>query len=178
MNRSLIFRHDKLARTNPFSVKVKILKRQIKSRIRRNHIEHGKDVFQSKNSKNAWKFIRSSTFTVKKGHSLSLDINSLNTAFADAVSDTSLPCDADPHPVPVGCDTYPSFNFRHITSNEVYHLLSTLNVESASGHDNLSCYLIKKYAKQLTSNITILFNVSISQSIFPDSWKKANISAI
>src|SRR5207253_9088119 len=39
-------------------------------------------------------------------------------------------------------------------------------------------FLLKKLASALATNLTMIMNASISQSCFPDWWKKANVCAV
>ena len=52
---------------------LKVLKRRIKSRIRRESKEHGKQILQENDRKEVWKFIRNTRFSVTKGQSNLID---------------------------------------------------------------------------------------------------------
>ena len=64
------------------------------------------------------------------------------------------------------------------TEDEVYDLLSTLDVTKANGHDDISAIMLKETAMSITSVITELFNTSIWFGEIPDEWKVACIAPI
>ena len=64
------------------------------------------------------------------------------------------------------------------TEDEVYDLLSTLDVTKANGHDDISATMLKKTAMSITPVITELFNTSIRLGEIPDEWKVARITPI
>ena len=48
------------------------------------------------------------------------------------------------------------------TEEEVYNLLSSLDVSKSSGHDNISARMLMETALSMTSIVIRLFNISIS----------------
>ena len=64
------------------------------------------------------------------------------------------------------------------TEDEVYGLLSTLDVTKANGHDDISAIMLKETAVSITPVITKLFNASIWFGEIPDEWKVARITPI
>ena len=77
--------------------------------------------------------------------------------------------------VPDSTPELPAFHLKtnqkletfQITEQEVYDIISTLNINKASGPKFISYRLLKSVAKSLT----VLFNRLIIEEIFPDSWK-------
>ena len=61
---------------------------------------------------------------------------------------------------------------------KTYHLISSLDVNKASGLDKISARMLKGTAPSITPIITALFNMSLSTGIFPDSWKSSLIVPI
>ena len=61
---------------------------------------------------------------------------------------------------------------------KTYHLISSLDVNKASGLDKISARMLKGTAPSITPMITALFNMSLSTGIFPDSWKSSLIVPI
>ena len=62
--------------------------------------------------------------------------------------------------------------------DEVYDLLSNLDVTKANGHDDISATMLKKTAMSITPVITELFNTSIWLGEIPDELKVARITPI
>ena len=67
------------------AIDLKLLRKQVKSRIRRAVKDEGAAALAGRNHKDAWSFIKSATFTVKKCRESYLDSNSLNNYFASIV---------------------------------------------------------------------------------------------
>lgn len=64
------------------------------------------------------------------------------------------------------------------TEEEVYNLLSTLDVSKSNGHDDISAQMLKETALSTMSAVTQLFNISIRLGEIPHEWKVARISPI
>jgi len=62
-----------------------------------------------------------------------------------------------------------------ITIEGVTALLSNLEVHEASGPDEIPAILLKNLASTLAPPLTIIFQVSLCQSIIPVEWKIANV---
>ena len=65
-----------------------------------------------------------------------------------------------------------------ISRQDVEDVLQHLNVSKASGPDLISPHLFKEGANVLASPYSIVFNCSLEQGYFPNSWKEANVSPI
>ena len=61
---------------------------------------------------------------------------------------------------------------------EVRQYLKKINVNKALGPDNISPYILKKCASQLTGPLTYLFNACMENQVWPKLWKKARVVAI
>ena len=62
------------------------------------------------------------------------------------------------------------------TISNVYHLLSGLSSNKATGIDKISCKIIKIAAPVIADSLTYIFNQVITQSPFPDEWKMARVT--
>jgi hypothetical protein len=61
----------------------------------------------------------------------------------------------------------------NITRRIVNNILIHLNTTTSMGPDNISNRILKECASSLCSPLSLLFRKSISQEIFPTSWKEA-----
>ena len=61
------------------------------------------------------------------------------------------------------------------TENEVFHLLSSLDVSKASGPDGISAKMLKYTATSIIPMVTKLFNLSLSSGKLPSQWKHGRI---
>ena len=61
------------------------------------------------------------------------------------------------------------------TVTEVTNLINNLPNKLSSGHDNVSNILVKKLKESLSVPLTIIFNKSLNEGIFPDSMKLAEV---
>ena len=62
--------------------------------------------------------------------------------------------------------------------HEVKKILLSLNLNKASGYDNIGNRLLKKTAHSIAQPLTYLFNQSLSKGIFPSIWKRANVPPV
>ena len=65
-----------------------------------------------------------------------------------------------------------------VTSPGVVKLLSGLNVTKSTGPDDISPYILKETAHQLSPLLTYLFNRSLVTGEVPLDWRLANIFAL
>jgi hypothetical protein len=79
---------------------LKLLRKQVKTRIRRTIIDQGTAALARHNHKEAWNFIKSATFIVSKCKEYYLDASALNDYFATIVHS---PSDSPVEPMS-GCD--------------------------------------------------------------------------
>ena len=66
----------------------------------------------------------------------------------------------------------------NVTSDQIEALIKSLNLNKASGPDLISHKMLKGAAKAVSKPLTILFNRSLDESVFPDTWKIANVIPI
>ena len=72
---------------------------------------------------------------------------------------------------------YKLFNVTFATQ-EVYTLLSRLDVNKAYGSDNLSPHILKQCATQLSPSLANLFTFSMGIDKVPSQWKASNVVPI
>ena len=70
------------------------------------------------------------------------------------------------------------FRFAQVSEIEVFLLLESLDTNKSFGIDKIHPLLLKTAAFQIYRPLTFIFNLSISQGIFPDSTKLAKIVPI
>ena len=61
------------------------------------------------------------------------------------------------------------------TQEEVQQIIDQLPVKSSSGHDDVSNVLLKSLKNSLTYPLTLIFNQSLNEGIFPDKIKLAKV---
>ena len=61
------------------------------------------------------------------------------------------------------------------STNEVYELIQSLDVNKSMGHDGISARMLKSAGLAIVPSLTRLFNLCLSEGKFPASWKKADV---
>jgi len=114
------------------------------------------------------------TFTQKHGDGSFAPLNMLNDQFASVVQGT----DKNPHAVPSGCNQIDGCQFLPFSTGEVEKAVSSIKTSIAPGDEQFPGFVIKKLAKSLDTNITIIYNSTFIYNLVPKSWKMADIRAI
>ena len=57
----------------------------------------------------------------------------------------------------------------------VINIITNFNVNEAHGHDDISIRMIKMCDESLLRPLFIIFQNSLKSSIYPSTWKKANV---
>ena len=70
------------------------------------------------------------------------------------------------------------FYFTEISSETVYQTLKDMKSRKAAGPDNISAKLLKDSVSVTLPLLTKIFNLSLSEGVFPDDWKNAQVSPI
>ena len=65
-----------------------------------------------------------------------------------------------------------------ITTAGVVKLLENLNPHKSSGPDRILPHTLKQFSTEIGPIITIILNKSLTSSIVPDDWRKANVTPI
>jgi hypothetical protein len=76
------------------------------------------------------------------------------------------------------CDGAESFEFQELGVFQVQRMLSQVQPDTATGHDDLPAAVIKKLSNSMACNLQTIMNKSLSTGEFPDQWKKANVCGI
>src|SRR5207245_9704008 len=151
-----------------------ILKRRVKSNIRRAFKCRGSKLLAENDTKSAWKFIREVTFSTNSSPKANVDAEVLNDCFAATVHASQ---GGDLQMI-TSCDGDDSLSIDTISCTRVEYLLSSLKTATATGHDGLPASILKKLSGPIVPNLTSIINASLSQGIFPELWKKANLVAV
>ena len=76
-------------------------------------------------------------------------------------------------------NNYPSLdNFSKVSESQTYRIVKEINVSKSSGLDNVSSYIVKEAFLALIPEVTFMYNLSLSTSVFPMDWKKATVVPI
>jgi len=62
-----------------------------------------------------------------------------------------------------------------IEKREIIDVIGILNVNKASGPDEISHRFLREVALQISTPLAIIFNSSISTGIYPQAWKLAHV---
>ena len=65
-----------------------------------------------------------------------------------------------------------------ITDEQIFNILYSLKVNKAHGPDDISVNMIKLCGNGLCVPLKLIFNNILTTGIFPDQWKKANVTPI
>ena len=71
-----------------------------------------------------------------------------------------------------------SFSFHTVNPQEIMIHMKQLNIKKATGYDNIPDKIIRLAHKELSVPFANLINISLSQSVFPDAMKCAEVSPI
>lgn len=77
-----------------------------------------------------------------------------------------------PHFQKITNNTLESFD---ISESKVSDIIDSLDLNKASGPDFINHKMLKNVSKSVSKPLTILFNRSLRDRIFPDPWKKNNV---
>lgn len=160
---------------------LRTLRKIIKSRLRGTFKKHAVEALGGGHTRDAWRFIREATFTVSKGSGSLPDINELNEFFASTVSISpahTINLESIPSHPEDDIQNHDQFSIQAVSRQQVEWLLSHVDYNTSSGPDDLPAFLLRKLCYAIAPNITLLFNYSISECMFPSVWKQANITAV
>ncbi|CAB4040519.1 Hypothetical predicted protein, partial [Paramuricea clavata] len=65
-----------------------------------------------------------------------------------------------------------------VSEVEVQSLLSSLSPSKAIGPDGIPAYLLKRCSEVIAPSLTVFFELSLQQGVFPSEWKSANVVPI
>ena len=70
------------------------------------------------------------------------------------------------------------FEVEEVRETEVYKEIMKINIKRSSGLADVNSRVLKTAFKCLTSQLTLIFNMSIKSTTFPDEWKKTTVIPI
>ena len=81
---------------------------------------------------------------------------------------------------PLTEETYHSFHSlpcedATVSADQVFHLISSLDTNKASGPDGISGQMLKSTANSISSSLAKLFSLSLAMGKFPKIWKVASV---
>jgi hypothetical protein len=137
------------------------------------------------NSKSFWRFFKSKSSkssipdVIKIGglklFSSEEKADAFNTYFASVFTSDSNSS------LPLISPSQSSSNFLDsitVSEFEVQSLLSSLSPSKATGPDGIPAYLLKRCSEVIAPSLTVLFELSLQQGVFPSEWKSANVVPI
>ena len=65
-----------------------------------------------------------------------------------------------------------------ITTSGVVNLLENINPHKSSGPDKILPHTLKQFSTEIGPILTIILNKSLTSSMVPDDWRKANVTPI
>jgi len=71
-----------------------------------------------------------------------------------------------------------SFHFTSVTVEAVLDVLNSLIVTKATGPDGLPARILKLAAPMIAGSLATLFNVCLTEGVFPTNWKLANVHPV
>ena len=66
-------------------------------------------------------------------------------------------------------------NINEITISEIKDTIHSLDINKASGPDNISHRMLKGCISTIFKPLCLSFNRSLKEGVFPETWKKAVI---
>ena len=66
-----------------------------------------------------------------------------------------------------------SFSSLYTTPSDIHDILSKLKVKKAAGIDGITPRLLRVCAKSISSSLSVLFNRSFEEEVFPSAWKRS-----
>ena len=80
----------------------------------------------------------------------------------------TVPSHPEPHQI-----CHSTFSSIEFTLTDVESLLSKLDVNSSTGPDDISPYLLNRCAKSLSYPLSLIFSKSLSEGVVPSAWKRS-----
>ncbi len=100
------------------------------------------------------------------------DINDYFCSVACEIVSNQLSISSRPVVNPIRVDSPVSFCFEQISESVVLKLISNLEVRKATGHDGISCRIIRLFKNFIAKPISVLINKSLSTYVVPSAWKR------
>jgi len=165
------------------------LKRITKSKYYSNQLEDNKN-----NMKETWKILRSAmnkindkvrvTQIINEAHEVITNDNEISDSFCNFFSNVGQKL-ADKIPK---SKNKPEHYLKHRANNSIFlvptdpeeidKIINGLKPKNSSGHDDINSRFLKYLKNELKEPISILANISISEGIFPEAFKLAEVVPI
>ena len=188
---------QKATRTNSryFYQAYKVARNKTNKIIQKAKSEHFKSIINSNinNPKQLWKSVN----IIRGKGSKTTNISSLNQGDDTVVGDKNIAETLNSYFVNVGpslsgdlpeseksyvdyvqYSANTTFTFNDITENDTLKLLHGLKTSKAAGPAKISARLVKDSAEVICQTLTLIFNRSLQQGIFPEDLKTAFVSPI
>ena len=137
------------------------------------------------NPKIFWRYVNSKAKTRSKVSNLTRTVGSTAcTALekADVLNEqfSSVFTKEDLSAIPRVSNSFTDVSLDHvtITPDVVAKKLVALKVSKSAGSDNIHPRILKELASELCTPLSLIFNLSLNESVLPLNWKSANITAI
>ena len=154
---------------------LRMMQRTVKSNITRYLKTQGEITLNSTDLRESWKFIKQVTHTTTRRNKIQADCTELNEYFAGIVN-TEKPLH---NPLYVStCKPEYGFCIQDIPARSIVQHILHMKANTSMGDDGLPVSFLKKTALAISPNIAKIFKSSITYGQFPDTWKRANITAI
>jgi len=163
------------------------MKNTINTKLKEAHNNYYRRLFDSSfsgNRRQFWKYVRAkrqdksdipALFVDNQPiHSAKGKANALNKHFKSVFTEENLST------IPFMDDhtDIPKMPDISISAAGIHQLLTTLDEHKASGPDRISPYILKHCADEITPILHVIFTQSLSTSLLPNDWLKANICPI
>lgn len=136
-------------------------------------------VAQNNNKKDMWRALDNLTVYNKSKNNISLPSNlnkpdHINNYFVESVKSIAPPVNGEFVKEYQNTMTTSTFKLQPVRDEKVLKAISELK-SNASGADGLSLYMIKLCCPVIVPFLVHIFNICITESLFPSSWKVAMV---
>ena len=167
-----------------YHIEFKRLRALAKQLIRSGHDNYLREIEQSIHStpKNLWKYVRSKKGTTRipgkitYNGNVSDDPQKIVDMFAEKFSNVYL--SGANTGIPDIITNKLSFSMQPVTEEQLVEVISTLTNKLTFGEDLIPSFLVRDARFVLAKPLSIIINLAIKSSVFPDSWKCARITPI
>ena len=177
-------------------IKYKKLRNRINSLVKSDTIKYNNTrVEQAKDENELWKIVKEITkpkeenkWSLKEENEIITDEADIaeifNTFFIQKIQDIKENIDQSQAQDPTTKlkedlkDKNLKFSLRQVSEEKVLRTIKSMKSKRSSGADELSQEQMILGAEEIVKPLTIIINRSISEGIFPESWKKAIVTPV